>query len=136
MAALEIVKDTDVCERANDAARRLRARLSEVIRDARVPWVSYGTFSGIHIFLNPHHLEITADQIESGQFDHFTLNAPVPSSLATKLRLGMLVHGVDMLPWPGGMVSAVHTDEDLEHTARALERTIRMLRDEGEIEGD
>ena len=136
IATLEIVRNTDVCERANNTAHRLRARVNEVIGDARVPWISYGTFSGFHIFLNPHHLEITADQIESGRCDHFTLTAPVRSSFATKLRLGMLVHGVDMLPWPGGLVSAVHTDNDLDQTARALAQTIRMLRDEGEIEGD
>ena len=62
------------------------------------------------------------------------MRAPVRPSLAMKLRVGVLLHGVDMQPWPGAPVSAVHTDAEREQTAEAFRKTIRMLREEKEIE--
>ena len=50
-----------------------------------------------------------------------------------KLRVGMLLHGVELFSWLGGPTSAAHTEEDLERTVTALERTIRLLREEGEL---
>lgn len=130
---LEIVGGSDVCQRANDFAARLREALSRVLRDERVPWAVYGSFSGFHIFTNPQKLDVTAADIEAGKYDYRVLKAAVPRSLATKLRLGMMIHGVEIFSWPGGPTSAVHTDDDLRQTADAFRRTLKMLREEGEI---
>jgi glutamate-1-semialdehyde aminotransferase len=54
-------------------------------------------------------------------------------SLVTKLRLGIIVGGVDMNSKPGGVMSCVHTDSDLEKTAEAVRSAVRMLKDEGDI---
>ena len=133
--ALKIVRDTDVCQRAHEAARRLRAALNEVIRSEDLPWVVYGTYSSFHIFTNPNHIDATPEKIESGQYDFSTLKAqPQPATLVNKLRLGMMIHGADIFSWPGGPVSAVHSDADIEQTAEAMRQSIRMLKDEGEIE--
>jgi hypothetical protein len=51
-----------------------------------------------------------------------------------KLRVGVLLHGVDIQPWPGAPISAAHTSEDRERTAEAFRQTIRMLKAEKEIE--
>ena len=93
----------------------------------------YGTFSGFHIFTDPEHLRPRPADIESGRLDYQMFKTPPPRSLAVKLRLGMLLHGVEIFAWLGGPTSAVHNDEDLEHTADALRRTLRMLREEGEV---
>ncbi|HVA48101.1 MAG TPA: aminotransferase class III-fold pyridoxal phosphate-dependent enzyme [Pirellulales bacterium] len=130
---LEIVSESDACQRANEYAARLREALSRVLRDERIPWVVYGSFSGFHVFTNPQRLEITAAEIEAGKFDHRVLKAPAPKSLAMKLRLGMMLHGVELFTWPGGPTSAVHTNDDLEQTADAFRQTIKLLRAEGEL---
>jgi hypothetical protein len=52
----------------------------------------------------------------------------------TALRLGMLVHGVELFGWPGGPTSTVHTDRDLQQTAMAFRNTIRAMKEEGLIE--
>ena len=52
---------------------------------------------------------------------------------AAKLRLAMLVNGVDITGKPGGTVMAAHTDEDIAFTAEAMRKSVRMLRDEGDI---
>jgi glutamate-1-semialdehyde 2,1-aminomutase len=134
VAALEIIRTTDACQRAMAYGRSLQDALNRVFAEEGVNWISYGTFGGFHVFLNPNGLRTTRDEIESGKFDHATLRAPVRPSLAMKLRVGLLLHGVDIQPWPGAPVSAAHTDRDLEQTAEAFRKTIRMLRAEKEVE--
>jgi len=124
------VASTDVCQRANDYAARLRDALSAVVRDEGLPWVVYGTFSSFHIFLNPQRLDVTAEQILAGRLDYRDIKS-VPRSLVTNLRLGMLLAGVELFSWPGGPTSAVHSETDLERTSEALRQTVRRLRDEG-----
>jgi len=42
------------------------------------------------------------------------------------------LHGVDMVGWPGGVVSAAHTQEDVRRTVHAFEATLEMLAAEGD----
>jgi glutamate-1-semialdehyde 2,1-aminomutase len=133
IATLEIVAAGEVCQRASDYAARLRDGLNRVLRAHSVNWAAYGSFSGFHIFTNPQDREISAADIDAGQYDYRMLKAPGRPGLITKLRLGMLLHGVEIFSWPGGPTSAVHTEEDLERTLDAFERTLLMLRDEGEV---
>ena len=134
VATLEIVGTTDACRRANDYAARPRARRPIThSREEKVPWIVYGSFSGFHIFTDPTGLRPSAADIDAGKLDHRAFKTPPARSLAVKLRLGMLLHGVDIFSWPGGPTSAAHTDDDLVQTVEALRRTVRMLRDEGEI---
>lgn len=132
IAALTIVRDSDVCERASSYAARLREALAVVVREQNVPWVVYGTFSGFHIFTNPQGLDVSAAEIEAGRVDHRTLKA-TNKNLLHRLRLGMLLHGVDLFSWPGGPTSAVHSADDLERTVEAFRRTLRMLKEEGDL---
>jgi glutamate-1-semialdehyde 2,1-aminomutase len=134
IATLEIVETTDACERANDYAARLRDALNAVLREERVPWVVYGTYSGFHFFFNSDRQELSAEEISSGKLDYRVLKARPSATLLTKLRLGMLIHGVEIFSWPGGPTSACHNDRDLQRTADALRETVRMLKDEDEIE--
>ncbi|MBX7166347.1 MAG: aminotransferase class III-fold pyridoxal phosphate-dependent enzyme [Pirellulales bacterium] len=133
IAALEMVATTDACARANEYGRRLRLALSEVIREQGASWIVYGSFSGFHIWPNPERLPLSAEQIEAGHYDYRVLKARPRPELLTKLRLGMLIHGVEIFSWPGGPTSAVHTDADLEQTVGAFAATLKMLREEGEL---
>ena len=134
-ATLRIVGESDACQRASDYATGLRDAMNRVLRDERVDWVVYGSFSGFHIFTNPERLNLTAAEIDAGRFDYHVLKAPVSRTLAMKLRLGMMIHGVELFSWPGGPTSAVHTRDDLELTVDAFRRTLKMLRAEGELPG-
>jgi hypothetical protein len=49
------------------------------------------------------------------------------------MRLGMMIHGVDLSSHPGGVVSATHGEAELEDTVAAMRDTLRMLRAEGEV---
>ncbi|HEX7377276.1 MAG TPA: aspartate aminotransferase family protein [Pirellulales bacterium] len=130
---LRLVAETDACQRANDYAARLREELSRVLRDAGVNWAVYGSFSGFHIFTNPQKLEISGEGINACQYDYRVFKSPPARSLLMKLRMGMMIHGVELFSWPGGPTSSAHSDDDLRQTADALRQTLRMLRAEGEI---
>lgn len=133
ITTLQIVGSTDACQRANDYAAELREALHRVLQDERLKWVVYGSFSGFHFFTNPEQLPLTAADIESGKYDYRTLKGRNPPQLITKLRLGMMVQGVELFSWPGGPTSAAHTQTDLEQTADALRQTVRMLKSEGDL---
>lgn len=134
VTALTIIRDTDACQRAIDYGRGLQDALNRVFREESVNWISYGTYGGFHVFLNPNGIATTPAEIESGKFDYATLRAPVRPGLLMKIRIGCLLHGVDLQPWPGAPISAVHSDEDCQRTAEAFRQTIRLLKNEGDIE--
>lgn len=133
VAALEIIRTTDACERAISYGRSLQDALNKVFAEEEVPWVSYGTYGGFHVFLNPDQIDVNRDEIETGTMNYETLRPKLQPGLINKIRVGCLLHGVDIQPWPGAPVSAAHNDEDREITAEAFRQTIRMLKEEGDI---
>ena len=128
-AALEIVRDSDACERANAAADTLREKLNAVIADEGLPWACHNNFSNFFIFLNPTGLDVGPHDFAPAAHSYQTHKTKSP--LATRLRLALLVHGVDMSGKIGGSVSASHTQAELAHTADAFRAAIAMLREEG-----
>ncbi len=87
-------------------------------------------YLGFHFFTNPTGRAITATEINRGDYGQEVLKAAPHAELINRFRLGMLLHGVDMLGWPGGPTSAVHTAADLQQTVTAFRETINMLRAE------
>jgi glutamate-1-semialdehyde 2,1-aminomutase len=133
IAALEIVATSDACARANRFGETLRRRVNEVFEEEKVPWAAYGTFSMFHIFTNPDRAAITPTRFDPHRQPAASLAGRRQTSLVDKLRLAMMVNGVDLSGSPGGMVSATHQTSELDDTIRALRQSLRMLRQEGEI---
>ena len=131
-AALTIVRDSDACDRATAFGAALRAGLNAVLEEEGVPWAVYGTFSSFHLFMNPRGRAITPSAFDPLDLDYAELKER-PPALVNKVRLGLLVNGVDIQGWPGGMTSAANTADDLPVTVDAFRETIRMLRREGEL---
>ena len=131
VAALEIVGSTDACDRANAYGAELRARVNEMFEAEDVPWAVYGTFSGIHTFMNPQKRKIRATAFDPFDYSYEELKANSPE-LVNKLRLAMLVNGVD-LSGSDGLFSMAHTDDDLARTVDAFRESVIMLRREGEL---
>jgi glutamate-1-semialdehyde 2,1-aminomutase len=129
-ATLEIIERTDACDRAATKGEQLRARLNEVLRSMRVGWSVYGNTSMYYIFLNPQHRKLTPGDFNVIDCDWRELKQK-PSDIVQKLRLALLINGVDLSGSIGGMLSTAHSDSDIEQTAAALESSIGMLRSEG-----
>jgi len=132
LAALEIVATSDACARANAYSETLRRRLNELLESERVPWAVFGSFSGFYFFLNGAGEAISPKSFDPLQCDPLKL-VRNPPALAQKLRLAMLLGGVDLNGRPGGIVSASHGEAELEATVAALAGAIQRLRSDGEL---
>ncbi len=128
--ALDIIVRDEACGRANQLAEELRARLTAVLEELNVPWLIYGEASVFHIFMGdmPAGRAGFAPQTLGREGLH-----KQPADAARRLRLAMNVNGVDLAGWPGGLLSAAHTEADLEETAEAFRESLGMLRREGMV---
>jgi glutamate-1-semialdehyde 2,1-aminomutase len=131
-AALTVIAESDTTAQASRTAAALRSALNEVLEVERAPWAVYGSYSGFHTFLNPR-----GEKLRPTQFDPATLTLDAvksqPKALANKLRVALLLHGVDVNGRIGGFLSATHTMQDVALTADAFRQSVRMLRQEGEV---
>jgi glutamate-1-semialdehyde 2,1-aminomutase len=130
--ALEYIEANNPGQRADEQAVRLRDGMNAVIAANRLNWAVYGTSSGFHTFLNPNGLAVEPGRFDPATLDWHALKAQ-PAELARKLRLAMLVNGVDLNMRLGGFLSATHESEDVDHTVAAFAEAIRMVRAEGEL---
>ena len=132
IAALTQLETTDACDKAIATAGALRDSLNEMLAKENMPWASYGTFSGFHLYLNPKGRKIDHAKFDPMAVDQDELKPGNPG-LANKLRLALMAHGVDISSRLGGFTSATHEMADVRDTTDALREAVRMLRAEGEI---
>ena len=135
IATLEKVATTDACARASTAAARLRAGMNDVLVREEMPWAVYGDYSLFHVFTNPKGLAIDARRFDPLAIGFDGLKRAKNAAMANKLRLAMLIAGVDIMGAPGGAVSATHEDREIEQTVEAFRQAVRLIKEEGEIRG-
>ena len=132
ITALTILAETDANEVANASAAELRAGLNAVITAERVPWAVYGTTSGFHLFMNPANRAVTPANFDPHSASMEELKGGNPH-LVGRMRLAMLVNGVDLNPRLGGFTSCTHTATDISETVSAFGEAIKMMKAENEI---
>jgi glutamate-1-semialdehyde 2,1-aminomutase len=108
---------------ADTAATRLRSGLNLVFAESGVPWAAYGSSSGFHIFLNPRGANIDPRRFDAAEMPAADLAAQ-DRQLVNDLRIALIAEGIDINPWPGGLVGSAHdastVDEAISGFARAL----------------
>ncbi|MBN9508147.1 MAG: aminotransferase class III-fold pyridoxal phosphate-dependent enzyme [Alphaproteobacteria bacterium] len=132
LACLRVVAGSDACERAAATAAALRAALNRVLASEGVPWAAYGTSSGFHLFTNPAGRAIRPDAFDPHAVPIEEIKNP-NAHLVSRLRLALLLNGVDVNSRLSGFTSIAHDAADIETTAGALRESIAMLRAEGEL---
>ncbi len=133
IATLETVAKGEVCARATATTASLTARLNDLFAAEGVAWAAYHQYSLFHVFTNPAHLQINPRDFDPLRFGFEGLKKAKNAALANKLRLAMLVNGVDIQGAPGGCVSATHGEREIDETLEAMRRSVRALRDEGDL---
>jgi glutamate-1-semialdehyde 2,1-aminomutase len=123
---LEIIADSDACARAAAFGAKLRQRLNESFARAGVAWAAYDQPASIFIFMNAAGLAIDPRNFDPLAIPYQDLKAK-PPGLLNKLRLALLIGGVDFSGSGGGVISATHDDGDLEQTVAAFEQAVTML---------
>lgn len=129
IATLDIIRDTDACERATAMAAKLRAGMNEVLEEENIPWAIYGEHSFFHLHSNPLGEAIRATTFDARALTIDALKGK-DERVLSKLRLAMLVNGVDLKGYRGGILSAAHTDADIAFTLDAWRKSLRALKEE------
>jgi glutamate-1-semialdehyde 2,1-aminomutase len=120
IATLRVVRDTDIIQRANATAAAIRDGMNRILQERESNWCVYGDFSAFHIFPNADGVEATPQKIMAGEVHWSKLKGRTPAATLQRLRTGFLAGGVDIIGWPGGLVSGVHNEEDVERTLAAF----------------
>jgi len=133
IAALTEIASTDACEHATSQAARLRAGANDVFAAHGVPWACYGTHSAFYFYLNPEGDALDPLGFDPYRWSRESIKAGAGLSAAHKLRLALMVEGVDISGKPGGLVSAAHGDAEIDATLVAFDNAVVRLKDEGEV---
>lgn len=124
LETLRIIQQEGACERASRSAEKLRQGLRDKLADSGIDWIVYGEASAFHIYMGGE-----ADR-QSG-FNPESLGREKlyrqPADIARLLRLALNINGVDFSGWPGGLVSAAHTDANIDATLVAFAESLLML---------
>ncbi|WP_426955037.1 aspartate aminotransferase family protein [Muricoccus radiodurans] len=131
--ALRLIRDTDVCARANAAAASMRTAFNRVLAEEGIPWAVYGDHSVLHFFTNPDGLDIDPLTWDANALPARVFGGDPRKGLMAKLYLALLVNGIDPKGSRGAIVSAVHGPAEIERAAAAWRGALRMLKKEGEL---
>lgn len=129
-AALDVVATGAPCEAASGVAARLRGRLNALFAEKQADWIAYGDFSTIRILTDYAGPRPAAEDFIPYGNDYRKLDTEPPRKFTHAFRAALLLGGIDWFGW-GGLTSAAHTDEDVEHTVAAFDQAIDLLRGEG-----
>ncbi|MGQ9615306.1 MAG: aspartate aminotransferase family protein [Spirochaetota bacterium] len=128
IATLKVVRSGEPCRIANARGAMLRKGMNEIIDRYGLNWCVYGEFSGFR-FLFDRGTCTSASEFNPYECDYLKLKGKDNRELARILRRGMLINGVD-IPEAGGWIMAAHTEEDVERTLQAFEKSIILMKRE------
>lgn len=121
---LGIVASEPVNQQADRASALLKRGLQDVLARLEVPGHIFGVASVVNVALGTRW---DSDEPESAPHDK--LNSS--TKYAQPLKRAMLNEGVDMIGGRGFLVSATHTDEDVDETVSAFERAVAAMQRDG-----
>ena len=115
-------------EAAASKADQLRAGLNGVFARHGIPGVAYGRSSIWKTYLGEPPRLLLGDY-SNAQADSRKLRAAW-GPVAGTVRQSMILNGVDLMN-TGGFMSAIHSDDDIDRTVVAFERTLERLSSDG-----
>ena len=127
VAALQIVADEPINERADAQAQRLRDGLNDMFTKIEAPGCAYGVSSIVHVRLGVDH-ECDREFCEIVGAGRMGLDSDSVSLVQQALINEGLWSGPSMM-----ILSAAHTDDDVDRTVEAYEASLMQAREEGAI---
>ena len=123
---LELIAAEPLNDHADAMAARLKAGLNEVFTRMEVGGHAYGIASMIHFTL------------AEGDFDHEfgpdvdrQIKQAAATPAVTGIKRGLQNHGIDIMGRDAFLVSATHSEADIDATLSAFESTLAEAREEG-----
>jgi glutamate-1-semialdehyde 2,1-aminomutase len=117
--------------RANAVTRQLHNAWNQVLERHGIAGYVYGPCSTVHVYF-----ETDADRVHnaSTRDDLRTTDAAqlkgMPAELILEYQRQLRHRGVDIMSSTGGVVSAAHTEVDVEQATAAFEQTVEALREQ------
>ncbi len=125
---LEIIASQPINMQADAMAQRLKSGLNDVFGKMEIAGHAHGVASMVHFVL--------AD-CDCGReictLPHADIKRAVAVPAVTELKLGMPNQGVDIMGRDAFLVSATHTESEIDRTLEAFETTLEAVRAEGLI---
>ena len=125
---LEIIASQPINQQADAMAARLKRGLNDIFGRMEIPGHAHGIASMIHVVLD----DCDCDR-EICAMSHRQIKQATASPAVTAFKRGLLNHGVDIMGRDAFLVSATHTESDIDQTLDAVERTLELVREEGLI---
>jgi len=134
IAVLKQVAGGKVIERANAMAERLRDAWGKVLQRHNIAGYVYGLCSTFHVYFETDAARARA---ASSHQDLQTTDAGrlkgMPPELIDQYQRLLRHHGVDVMSSTGGVLSAAHTERDIDEATTAFERTVLSLLEDRSI---
>jgi glutamate-1-semialdehyde 2,1-aminomutase len=126
LAVLRELERIGACTRANELGTLMRTRLNEMAVAERLPFSWYGEFSAFHMRFQPAESDCS---VAHGPLD--ILRQPQP--LTNRFRMAITVLGSDINSRGSGLLSAVHTEEEIDRYVDTAAAAAALLRRESLI---
>ena len=134
VALLKQVATGEPTDKANEITRKLQASWENVLERHGIAGYVYGPCSTFHVYFETDQTRI---RDATSRQDLYTTDAKrlkgMPAQLIKEYQRRLRYHGVDNMSSTGGVLSAAHTDRDIEDASEAFEKTVVALRDQGLI---
>ena len=132
VVALRRIATGEPTARANALAAQLRQRLDGVLEAHGIAGYVYGEASTFHVYFETDAVRVRRAGDRSGLAtrDPRRLKG-MPQALVSAYQMQLRYRGVDVMSSTGGVLSAAHTEADLERAVEAFDAAVQALRDEG-----
>jgi glutamate-1-semialdehyde 2,1-aminomutase len=121
---LEMIASQPINQQADAMAERLKRGLNEIFGRMEVSGHAYGIASMIHVVLADCDCEICT-------MPHRKIKEATASPAVTALKRGLQNNGIDIMGRDAFLVSATHTEKEIDETLAAFEKTLAAVRAEG-----
>ncbi len=127
-AALELIAAQPINQQADAMAARLKSGINEILGRLEIPGHAHGIASMIHIVL----ADCDCDR-EICTMAHSEIADITASPAVTAMKRGLQNRGVDIMGRDAFLVSATHTEADIDQTIETFGNTMSAVRAEGLI---
>ena len=110
---------------SNNMGIKLRDGINGVFSSLEISGHSYGIGSMVHVVLQDCDCD---REICTG--DHTRIKNTIAEEKTIQLKRSLQNHGIDVMGRNAFLVSAVHTEQDINDTLEAFETSLRECRDE------
>ena len=134
LATLKLVATGEPTRRADELGEGLRRAFDQVLEDLGIAGYVYGISSTFHVYFETDSRTVTEAVSRSDlQTEDPAKLKGMPSALIDAYQRHIRHNGLDNMSSTGGVLSCMHTEEDLDAAGKAFERSIVGLLDEGMI---